>query len=803
MKLLRHQIAAAWLLVIFSFFIRFPSVSGEAAFSVERIGQIICYSDNTFQVNAPENGALTISISAYSFVFRTIRAEVQQGENRIEWDGLGHNGEKLSQMVYHFDADLTGESGTMYHIAFDSPVEKFAQALVLALPSSDTVYLDRTKEWFLECKVTMSGTLVVEMIPEGEELPRYTFRKPIEPVRINHFLFSEICGKTEISPGRYLVKVYEMSNPAYHNIFSLEVENGCPEEIPVGVTGRIMPEENDTDEKIWELMMQPAVVVDIGNTSHQNVYEKPDETSASLGTLHGQTQSLCVLEISEGWALIEAWNHEEGEKITGWVPAGKLKTVTPSKEYGLLLDKKTQTMTVLRNGKRIDTFLVCTGRMEKNELYQETAAGSFLTGEHRVDYSMNGKKYDFVIQYDGGNLIHQIPYAFGDGKKDFTEGRALLGAKGSHACIRLPSEPGPESGVNAYWIWTHIPYRTRLIILDDPDERHAMKSILEGTAGKEQHDRSAYAVENEYDDTIVMTFGGDAVLGGRESYYSRDDSLMAYIRNNGMGYPFSGLQEYFATDDLTSINLECVLKANKNGEREDKTWRFRGLPEYSQVLTEGSVELVNLANNHTMDYGEAGYESTIEAIRDVAAWCGNEHPVAVDIKGHRFGFGGCRETTYKRDPGIIARDIQALKDMGCECIIYQCHWGLEYSEHFNALQQAMAHACVRAGADLVIGHHPHVVQGMDYIEGVPVVYSLGNLCFGGTIMLSGYDAALARVIFSFDETEKPEISIKMIPILTSSRANEYINDYHPVAATGEDYRRIYSQIQNDSGFLLP
>ena len=115
----------------------------------------------------------------------------------------------------------------------------------------------------------------------------------------------------------------------------------------------------------------------------------------------------------------------------------------------------------------------------------------------------------------------------------------------------------------------------------------------------------------------------------------------------------------------------------------------------------------------------------------------------------------------------------------------------------------MAHACVRAGADLVIGHHPHVVQGIDYIEGVPVVYSLGNLCFGGTIPLSGYDAILVRAEFAFGEQEKPKISLRVIPILTSSRAAENINDFHPVPAEGMDFVRISYLVQSDSGRPLP
>ena len=815
--------------------------AGEQRLTMEVIGQIVPFSDNAFSVNAPDAGHLKISVSTNTSVYRIIETEVNSGHNKIEWDGLGFNQEKLYPMNYRIDAELACENGTNYQCRINSAVYNCAQALTLALPSSLKLYLSHPKEWFIETKVIRSGTLVFEMIQEGKTEPAYRFQRDVEPLRINRITFADIAGKTKVDSGIYTVRIYEMTKPQYSKEWTLIIENDKPDPLPVSVTGEIMPDENDDDETVWNLMTQPAVVVDIESADHQPVYESPDEKAASLGTLHGQTQSLEVISIEDDWALIEAWNHEEGEKVRGWVPFHKLKAEMPNNEYGLLVNKKEQTIAVYRNGKKIETISVCTGKMEKNKLFQETAAGSFLTGEHRVDYSANGNKYDFVIQYDGGNLIHQIPYRFGEGKKDFSEGRSLLGKKGSHACIRVQSDPGEIAGINAYWIWTHIPYHTRIFILDDPEERRAEKEAIQaagsqGDPAGEQPDMNPEAglplkessekdkpsspetpavkveivelsdkpADAKEKSTVVLTFGGDAVLGGREWYYCREDSLMSYVEKNGYAYPFSGLKEFFATDDLTSVNLECVLKDDSTGEDESKRWRFRGLPEYTEILTEGSVELVNIANNHTIDYGDAGYKATIEAIEGKVAWCGRNHPTAVKIQGHLIGFGGCRETTYKTHPGIIEEDIQVLKDAGCEYIVYQCHWGNEYDPHFNAIQQTMAHICVNAGADLVIGHHPHVVQGMDYIDGTPVIYSLGNLCFGGTIELDsrGLDAILARVQVTFGP-EKPETKIRIIPIRTSSRAAEGINDFRPVPAESHDAARILKDVQNDSGIEIP
>ena len=140
--------------------------------------------------------------------------------------------------------------------------------------------------------------------------------------------------------------------------------------------------------------------------------------------------------------------------------------------------------------------------------------------------------------------------------------------------------------------------------------------------------------------------------------------------------------------------------------------------------------------------------------------------------------------------------------MGCDYIICQCHWGTEYDPNHNAMQEAMARTCVREGANLVIGHHPHVVQGIDFIENVPVIYSLGNLCFGGTINLSGYDAIIAQAFISFG-SGKPETQIELIPIKTSSRYPENVNDFRPVPAESSEKAIIMMKVQADTGFLLP
>ncbi len=778
--------------------------SAENAFQIVAPDQICGYQSNPLTVTVPEEGTVRLDIRDETTLYRTIEKEVPEGKSQIIWDGLGWNEERMARKNYRIDGVFTGVSGRTESTGIVITISPALQAILFALPSDPAVYLGDVRDWFLEFKLLYTDQLVAQFFDQKTGELTLESSRQAKGGRVNQIGFHLLTGKHSIPAGDYLVRVFGQQHPSYAREFSLRIEEGLRPELPLQVTGDIMPSRGDTDQEIWKKMTAPATVVDIPATSHQKVFENLDSDSRVLGTLHGQSQALSILEIQEKWVRISAWNHERGAPVEGWVPRKALMVVQPQTEYGILVDKQAQTLTVYQRGEKVDTLLVSTGRMAKGELYQETAAGSFLTNYHMSDYSTNGLKYDFVIRYDGGNLMHQIPYAWSEsGKKDMIPGEVYLGTKASHACIRIQEKPS-EKGINAYWFWTHLPYHTRIIVLDDPVERTNLEKLITGnTPDLTEGLNTAWQVETEggEEKRIVLTFGGDAVLGGRESYYGLKDGLPAWLEEKGTTWPFSGLQSLFAQDDLTCVNLECVLKDDGRNEDMTKPWRFRGLTSYSKALTEGSVDLVNIANNHTIDYGETGYRSTLDALEGVVPYCGNGNNIVLEIGGHLFGFGGCRETTYCGDPGIIESDIRELKEKGAEYIIYQCHWGTEYEENHNVLQEAMARACARAGADLVIGHHPHVVQGIDWIGDMPVIYSLGNLMFGGTIRLTTYDAMLAQLLI-YPERMENRTEIRLIPILTSSAASQKVNNYQPVIATGEDALRILKQVQKDTPFLL-
>ncbi len=776
------------------------TVHAENEFSVQRIGQMISNRENAFSVFAPENGLFSVAIRDDYYTYRIIETPVNAGNNEVKWDGCGYHSEKLDTQYYTFDFSLAGESGQTYTFSFRSPVVSNDQYLQFVLPSGDEASLSAMGDWFVEVRAVRDGTVTFVFSPSDLSEP-ITVQKPAHGGRVEHYTLEKLAGKSRIAPGNYTVSVYEITKPDNITSFPLHISDEEPSREPVQVTGEIMPSEEGGDAAVWEAMMRPSVVIDEEFNRSIPVYAEPDKTAENLGTLHGATQCLSVFELRDSWARIGAWNHESADYMEGWIPDSKLKVVYPNKDYGLLINKKEQTLTVYYQGRKLETLLVSTGHMDPGKLIRETAAGMYFTGLHRVAFSMQGSKYDYVIQYDGGNLLHQIPYSSA-GKKDFTWGKAYLGSKASHACVRIQDFPGPQSGINAYWIWTHIPYRTKVIILDDPEEREKAKSVLCGT-DPVVTDRIAFLEDEQperNDQHAVLTFGGNIVAGNSEGAFYSNNSICTLIEKEGVAYPFSDLLSIFENDDWTCLNLESTLKSDNLNADRYRSVRYRGLPEYAGIFPASSVEMVSFGE-HVYDYRDDGFDSTVKALEHETEWIGYGKTAAIHIRNHLFGFGACTEEEYIRDPEIIGKEIENLRGMGCEFVIYQCNWGNEKDDFHSKLQDAMARACERAGADLLIGHHPGKIQGIDYINEMPVIYSLGNLIAAGAARTKTYDALIVQAVFDLNgESRKP--SLRLIPVLASSAAEEKNNNCHPAVAQDGDRQRILKTIQKDTGFLL-
>lgn len=762
------------------------------------------FADNVITVTAETAGSLSMSIGdEYGTYFRW-EMPVEAGENAISWNGLGFNLERITDGKHTLSAALTTADGTVLTAERTVTMKKCANAVTFALPGSDTLYLG-DGDWFCEVRCIRSGDVVAMEVyaADAPDTLLGTVKLKINAGGPVKFKWDGKLDKKAVAPGEYILRYYLTDNPAYTHEVRLTICEGQRPEMDVFVTGPVMPERGMTDAEIWAIMQQPSVVADLKKQDSHLTIRAGKGKGAELGTVHGQSQALEVKEIDGSYAFVGAWNHESGDYVEGWVKVSDLMVVTPSSEYGILVDKADQTMTVYHRGEVIDCFPISTGLAAEKRLIRETAAGAFLTVDHIGNFESDGYSYDHPIRYDGGNLIHQLGYDTVGTKHDFSDQQPLLGAKASHGCIRVSNIPSERAGINAYWLYTHLPYGTRVIILDDPETRLLQKAAAGVDVGEMTVVPVAPPELAEGEMELVVTVGGDAVLGTRERWWKREDAFPAYIEQYGLSYPFQHLLPIFENDDMTFVNLEGVLKADKKGEVTTKEFRFRGLPEWTEILRLASIEQVSIANNHYIDYGTAGRDATRAALEAGGIpYSGYEYLYVWEADGLKIGFGGIRETVYKQDPSILYKDVTALKQAGCDVIIYTCHWGTEYDPHRNELQEQISAAAAAAGVDILMGGHPHIVQGVDSVGSMPVIYSLGNLMFGGTIDMQGYDAMLAQLRLRFCDGEYVGVTVELIPVLTSSRAAEDVNDYCPVVAEGEDKARILQKVQDDTPFTL-
>ena len=777
------------------------AASAEKQFDIKRIGNINPYSENAFLIESAENGSLTITIHDSICIYRTIKQRISSGKTKIYWDGCGFNQEMLYKKTYTITAEMETDSGQQYSVSFDSPIEYPDQCLQYAMPSSDKLYLDDLNNWFIEYRTVKDGTINIELIlgETGENICLYSINAV--GAKIGRKEFSAISGKKTLpKAGIYRIKIYEKTKPDQFYEYNLEIANQKPEQVPVEMTGDIMPERTMSENEIWDIMMKPSVVLDIDFFKHQEVFKEPDKKSQSLGTLHGQTQCVKVIKIENDWAQIGAWNHEDASYIEGWVPYSILKYEYPNKEYGILIDKEKQTLSVYQNGKVADTLLISSGKAEKNKLYQETSAGCFLTGYHRVNFSMNGKKYDYVIQYDGGNLLHQAPYDWGQKKKDFTMGRGYLGAKASHACIRIQPEPG-EGGLNAFWIFTHIPYHTRVIILDDQNKREAEKDLLQRGKKEDIHVDSLHTAnpsEKSEKQDIVITFGG--CLSAQETKSKKNGSFNAYITQNGYESPMKNLIPIFENDDYTIINMNYQKKDKTDNKTSENSILNHDMTELLKI---SSIDMISMNNDqiHIAETEKSGITSI-----NVPEKC-----ATVILNDHLFGFTGCTEKEYLKEPDIIDKRIGKLKEEKCEKIIFFLSGTEKNTSVHSIVQEAMAHRSIRAGSCLVIGKSNYI-QGVDSIEGIPVFYSLGSLLDGNSAdKPKNQQGFLLQAVFSFSKGNE-SVNLTVIPIMPYGNAEKEKNEYSPSInlnkKESEDIIRYIwqdtpNQIMNKISFYIP
>ncbi len=338
--------------------------------------------------------------------------------------------------------------------------------------------------------------------------------------------------------------------------------------------------------------------------------------------------------------------------------------------------------------------------------------------------------------------------------------------------------------------------------LSQPDTTSDGENIIVPEASADQN----IFADNLY--TITISAAGDVTLGTHQEQDYGSSFRQAYDQAEDEGYFFENVRDIFAEDTMTIVNLEGPLTTSTQ-MREGQTYCIKGDPAYAHLLTLGSIEAVSFANNHRLDYGEQGSQDTIAALEQEGIVYAYDKTTGVyeipdSAAAHngernlKIGIISVNEVEWgSQVEKLIQNNIETLREQNVDLILVCCHWGIEKDTVPENYQQVLGRKCIDWGADLVIGHHPHVLQGIEEYKGRYIVYSLANFCFGANRNPADKDTMIFQQTFTFENGQKKEDqNARIIPCLVSSVKTR--NDFRPTPATGEDKERILQRMKEYS-----
>lgn len=312
---------------------------------------------------------------------------------------------------------------------------------------------------------------------------------------------------------------------------------------------------------------------------------------------------------------------------------------------------------------------------------------------------------------------------------------------------------------------------------------------LSASKGVEGSDESQNPVE------IRIGLVGDTML---------DASARRVLEREGYDYAFAGSRELYVGSEIVLANLEGPLTVR--GTPFEKKYTFRSPLSVAEAIRRAGINAMTLANNHSLDFGAEGLSDTIDTLDNfgIGHFGGSENlrearaPLIMTVNGVRVGMLGY-SLTFPEDfwatadhAGTafghrewIVEDVRALKKRA-DIVLVSFHWGQEGKTSLREYQEILAHAAIDAGADAVIGHHPHIAQAVERYRGKAIIYSLGNYIFGsysnrvqygliGELMVSG----------------RKVVRLKLTPI----DVNNFRVQFSPVALTGEALEQALDQMQ--------
>ena len=287
---------------------------------------------------------------------------------------------------------------------------------------------------------------------------------------------------------------------------------------------------------------------------------------------------------------------------------------------------------------------------------------------------------------------------------------------------------------------------------------------------------------------LTLSFVGDCSIGGKPDSRGKEGTYTAVVDEKGFDWPFSLVREYLEADDFSFANNEGVFTGGNR--TQNKNTVLGALPEYARVYLHSGIDAVNTVNNHCLDYLDAGYTDTLQTLDGLGIrYFGSLYPDTkrqreqlgiFDVKGVRLGAAGF-SYPQTADLPVIASRIQALRKAGCQLVIISLHWGREELTTPKAWQIDLARGIIDAGADVIWGHHPHILQQVQFYKGKPIFYSTGNFTFGA---IKNLDPDTGIFQLRYDVRTLSLLNFTVIPCRTQGRG-----DFRPYVLTDEAEKR--------------
>lgn len=295
--------------------------------------------------------------------------------------------------------------------------------------------------------------------------------------------------------------------------------------------------------------------------------------------------------------------------------------------------------------------------------------------------------------------------------------------------------------------------------------------------------------------TITLSAVGDCTLG-YDSKFGYTNSFNHYYDRYGAKYFFENVEDIFKEDDITFANLESTFTDSNN--KKPKKFNFKAPAEFVEILKVANIDTVNISNNHTLDYYYEGFEDTVKTLDNAGIrYSGMSYYDVFEEKGISFGIAGIHCIENLSCKAKIDDALDELNKRNAQIKILSFHWGIEGSHRQSKIQTILGRYAIDNGAELILGHHPHVLQGIELYKDKYIVYSLANFSFGGNKNPKDKDTMVFQIQFTFDDKNNIKSrDVNVIPMLISS--NKKRNDYKPMIATGDDEIRIRKKINDTS-----